>query len=102
MKEFKQIKNLDATVRIPGSKSYTQRALIIASLAEGKSFLRNFLISEDTKYLMDAKEAGCSTITGVSMFVHQGAEQIKIWTGLQPPIEFMKKVVLEKLKDETS
>ena len=54
MKEFKQIKNLDATVRIPGSKSYTQRALIIASLAEGKSFLRNFLISEDTKYLMDA------------------------------------------------
>jgi len=55
-----------------------------------------------TKLLKDAKEAGCSTITGVSMFVHQGAEQIKIWTGLQPPIEFMKKVVLEKLKDETS
>jgi len=35
--------------------------------------------------LKDAEEAGCSTITGVSMFVHQGAEQIKIWTGLQPP-----------------
>ena len=54
MKEIKQIKNLDVTVKIPGSKSYTQRALIIASLAEGKSFLRNPLISEDTKYLMDA------------------------------------------------
>ncbi len=54
MKEIKQIKDLDATVKIPGSKSYTQRALIIASLAEGKSFLRNPLISEDTKYLMDA------------------------------------------------
>ena len=39
---------------IPGSKSYTQRALIIASLAEGRSFLRNSLISEDTKYLMGA------------------------------------------------
>ncbi len=54
MQEIKQIKNLDATVRIPGSKSYTQRALIIASLAEGRSFLRNSLISEDTKYLMGA------------------------------------------------
>jgi len=52
--------------------------------------------------LKDAEEAGCSTITGVSMFVHQGAEQIKIWTGLQPPIDFMKKTVLEKLKNETS
>ena len=55
-----------------------------------------------TKILKDAEEAGCSTITGVSMFVHQGAEQIKIWTGLQPPIDFMKKTVLEKLKNETS
>jgi len=54
MKEIKRIKNLDATVSIPGSKSYTQRALIIASLAEGRSFLLNSLISEDTKYLMDA------------------------------------------------
>jgi len=55
-----------------------------------------------TKLLKDAEEAGCSTITGVSMFVHQGADQIKIWTGLQPPIDFMKKTVLKKLKNETS
>ena len=54
MKQVKRITNLDATVSIPGSKSYTQRALIIASLAEGRSFLRNSLISEDTKYLMGA------------------------------------------------
>jgi len=54
MRQVKRITNLDATVSIPGSKSYTQRALIIASLAEGRSFLRNSLISEDTKYLMGA------------------------------------------------
>jgi shikimate 5-dehydrogenase len=30
--------------------------------------------------------------------VHQGAEQIKIWTGMEPPREFMKKIVLEKLR----
>ncbi len=51
--EIKPIKNLDAEVVIPGSKSYTQRALIIASLAQGKSFLRNYLISDDTEYLTE-------------------------------------------------
>lgn len=36
-----------AKVRIPGSKSHTIRALFIASLAEGKSYILNPLISED-------------------------------------------------------
>ena len=52
--EIRPAKHLDATVKIPGSKSYTQRALIIGALAEGKSFLRNGLLSEDTEYLMEA------------------------------------------------
>jgi 3-phosphoshikimate 1-carboxyvinyltransferase len=51
--EIKTITNLDAEVVIPGSKSYTQRALIIASLAHGKSFLRNYLMSDDTEYLTE-------------------------------------------------
>lgn len=52
--EIRPIKHLDATVKIPGSKSYTQRALIIGALAEGKSLLQNALLSEDTEYLMEA------------------------------------------------
>ena len=51
--EIRPIKNLNAEVSIPGSKSYTQRALIIAALAHGSSFLRNHLISEDTVYLTE-------------------------------------------------
>ena len=54
MKRIRTLKKLDATVRVPGSKSYTQRALIIASLAEGESLLRGSLISDDTNHLMDA------------------------------------------------
>jgi len=54
MNEIKQINNLNASVTVPGSKSYTQRALVIAALAGGKSFLRDALLSEDTKYLIDA------------------------------------------------
>ncbi len=39
-------------VEVPGSKSLTQRALIAASLAQGKSLIRHALIAEDTQYLM--------------------------------------------------
>lgn len=57
MKEIEPIRNLDATVPIPGSKSFTQRALVMASLAEGKSLLRNALLSEDSSHLMEALRA---------------------------------------------
>ncbi len=52
--EIRPIKHLDATVKAPGSKSYTQRALIIGALAEGRSFLRGALLSEDTQYFIDS------------------------------------------------
>jgi 3-phosphoshikimate 1-carboxyvinyltransferase len=57
MKEIKPVKNLDAIVQVPGSKSITQRALVIASLAEGESRLQNALLSEDSIHLMEALKA---------------------------------------------
>lgn len=41
---------LSATVRVPGSKSLTNRALLIASLANGKTRLTNALFSDDSCY----------------------------------------------------
>lgn len=52
-----------------------------------------------TRLLQEAEEAGCKTISGLGMFVHQGAEQIKIWTGLEPPRAYMHEVVLRKLRE---
>ena len=40
---------LEGNVKCPPSKSYTHRAIAIASLAEGKSTISNLLISRDTK-----------------------------------------------------
>jgi shikimate dehydrogenase/3-dehydroquinate dehydratase type I len=50
-----------------------------------------------TKLVKDAEDAGCVVIGGIDMFVHQGAEQIKLWTGQEPPRECMKQVVMERL-----
>jgi 3-phosphoshikimate 1-carboxyvinyltransferase len=45
---------LNATVRVPGSKSLTNRALLIASLANGKTRLTNALFSDDSRYFAGA------------------------------------------------
>ena len=45
---------LNATVRVPGSKSLTNRALLIASLARGTTQLQNALFSDDSLYFAEA------------------------------------------------
>lgn len=45
---------LHATVRVPGSKSLTNRALLIASLADGTTRLKNALFSDDSCYFAKA------------------------------------------------
>lgn len=47
-------KPLDATIEVPGSKSYTNRALLIASLAREASTLTGALFSDDTRYMCAA------------------------------------------------
>lgn len=42
------------TVKVPGSKSITNRALVIAALAEGESTLTGALYSDDTRYMAAA------------------------------------------------
>ena len=42
---------IDAVVNMPGSKSYTNRALITAALADGESSITNALFSDDTNYM---------------------------------------------------
>jgi len=50
-----------------------------------------------TMLLEEAEAAGCVTHTGLGMFVGQGAEQIRLWTGLEPPLAVMKEAVMERL-----
>ncbi len=44
----------DCAVRVPGSKSITNRALLIAALAAGESTLDGVLFSDDTRYMASA------------------------------------------------
>ena len=61
MIEIKPIGKVNATVNVPGSKSYTNRALITAFLGKGVSVITNALLSEDTELMVTClKEIGVS------------------------------------------
>ena len=47
----------DAVVELPGSKSYSNRALLVAALAAGRSEITEALFSDDTRYMQGALEA---------------------------------------------
>jgi 3-phosphoshikimate 1-carboxyvinyltransferase len=53
----------DIAVRIPGSKSITNRALLCAALAEGRSVLRGALFADDTLAMVDVVNALGATVT---------------------------------------
>ncbi|KUG24099.1 shikimate 5-dehydrogenase i alpha [hydrocarbon metagenome] len=50
-----------------------------------------------TRLLKDAEGQGCRIISGLDMFVNQGAHQLRLWTGKEPPRALMKKILSERL-----
>ncbi|OCG44082.1 shikimate dehydrogenase [Gilliamella sp. Fer1-1] len=67
------------------------------SLITDATMLRPDLIVTDciysprkTKLLEMAEQQGCQTLNGIGMMLWQGAAQIKIWTGEDAPIEYVK------------
>ena len=46
-----------------------------------------------TKLLSEAEKKGCTTIDGLSMFLHQGAAQFELWTHISPDIKLMRSVI---------
>ena len=43
----------------------------------------------ETRLIKAAKARGCLTISGLSMFINQGAEQFRLWTDTDPPVSAM-------------
>jgi 3-phosphoshikimate 1-carboxyvinyltransferase len=54
---------LDAVVQLPGSKSLTNRALVCAALARGRSVLQGALLADDTEAMLDGlRRLGISVV----------------------------------------
>jgi shikimate dehydrogenase len=51
----------------------------------------------ETKLLADARARGLKVISGVEMFINQAVLQFERFTGVDAPVEVMRRVVMEKL-----
>ena len=80
MSENYKVKKLDKpvdwTVEVPGSKSMTNRALLIAALADGRSLLKGVLFSDDSRYFLSSLQS-----LGFEVAIDETAKQVAI-TGL--------------------
>ena len=64
---------LDAVVRVPGSKSITNRALVCAALAGGTSVLDGALFADDTAAMLDGLDR-----LGIAVVADPGAAQVTV------------------------
>ncbi|ATA24281.1 3-phosphoshikimate 1-carboxyvinyltransferase [Brenneria goodwinii] len=51
------VKLINGTINLPGSKSVSNRALLLAALAEGTTRLTNLLDSDDVRHMLNALQA---------------------------------------------
>jgi shikimate dehydrogenase len=51
-----------------------------------------------TPLLLHAAEHGCCVVEGVEMLVHQGVASLREWTGLDAPVDVMRRAALEALE----
>ncbi|HHV54294.1 MAG TPA: shikimate dehydrogenase [Firmicutes bacterium] len=54
---------------------------------------------EKTALLAAARERGARVIGGTSLLLHQGAESFRIWTGMEPPLNVMRRALRAALKE---
>jgi len=80
MLAIKTKKYVDAVIWAPPSKSYTQRALIVSSLADGKSLIKSPLFSDDTAHMVSAlKQFGIRIDKkGSDLVVHGAGGKLKL------------------------
>lgn len=64
---------LRSSLRLPGSKSLTNRALVVAALADGKSVLQGALFAEDTLLMVEALRQ-----LGAVMTLDEPAERMEV------------------------
>ncbi|MGB0767394.1 MAG: 3-phosphoshikimate 1-carboxyvinyltransferase [Phycisphaeraceae bacterium] len=71
--QIQPVKPFDLTLSPPGSKSLTNRALLIAALAEGRTTLDGVLFADDTRRMLDALQT-----LGFELDIDEAAKRVAV------------------------
>lgn len=70
-----------------------------AGLLHGKLTVMDAVYkTTDTQLISDAKKAGCNTVPGWKMLLHQGRLSFERWTGKKAPMDVMENALLEAMQ----
>ena len=53
----------------------------------------------DTLLMRQFRSAGAPAFGGLDMLVHQGARSFAIWTGVEPPVDVMKRAIIGRFRE---
>jgi shikimate dehydrogenase len=89
--EYALIVNCTA-VGMPGTEGSALEHLPLdpGSFGPGLTLVDLVYAGGETELLAAARAAGAATVDGLEVLVRQGAESLRIWTGLEPPLEVMR------------
>jgi shikimate dehydrogenase len=104
------VDNLQKTVNdadvIINATSVGMKPYADASPLEDTKFKKTQLIIEliyvpsETKLIKTAQESGATTLSGLDMFLHQGAAAFQLWTGKNMPMDIVRNAVVQNLKEQ--
>ena len=82
-----------------GMSPKTEASCVPASLlTPGLAVMDIVYNPRDTQLLKDARQAGCVTIPGLEMFLHQAVAQFELWTGHVAPEDVMRSVLESRFR----
>lgn len=94
----RECKILVQTTRVGMYPHVEQRPDVPLAALTGEQLVYDLVYNPvETALLREARNKGCSTMTGVKMLVYQGAAAFHRWTGEWPPVDVMEQSVLECL-----
>ncbi len=74
-----------------GMAAQEGQSLVPASLLRRDLFVADVIYNpRQTRLLLDAREAGCRSMNGLGMLLHQGAAAFRLWTGQEMPLEAIR------------
>lgn len=91
--EFAKAAECDCVINATGigmGDSVGQTPLPEEHIAPGQIHFDACYNPAKTQFLLNAEAGDCHVINGLSMSLHQGAAQIRLWTGQEPPLETMR------------
>ena len=82
-----------------GMSPKTEASCVPAALLHAGLAIMDIVYNpRDTQLLKDARQAGCVTITGLEMFLHQAVAQFELWTNQTAPADIMRAVLESRFK----